>query len=144
MNKTIMMRRRITALDSMGQSELEDKFHELFGIEAPKSNARNLRMRLAWKIQEELFGGISNEDMERLKAIADADPLANLSRKECRKSKILSGTRYKKTWKGKTYYVTVQDDGKFEFEGITYRSLSAIADKITGTHWNGKKFFGVK
>ena len=35
-------------------------------------------------------------------------------------------------------------NNKFEFEGEMYRSLSAIADKITGTHWNGKKFFGVK
>ena len=47
-------------------------------------------------------------------------------------------------WKGKTYEVLVRQDGGFEFDGEIYRSLTAIAEKITGTHWNGKKFFGVK
>lgn len=144
MNKITMIKRQVVALESMGQTELEDKFRELYGFNASKSNARNIRMRLAWKIQEDLLGGFSDEDVQKLKEIADADPLANLSQKGTRKSKILKGTRYKKTWNGKDYFVTVLDDGKFEFEGETYRSLSAVADKITGTHWNGKKFFGVK
>ena len=47
-------------------------------------------------------------------------------------------------WKGKTYEVFIRDEGKFKYDGTLYRSLSAIAGVITGTHWNGKKFFGVK
>lgn len=54
------------------------------------------------------------------------------------------GTRLRREWKGKTYEVIVRDDGSFEYNGEIYRSLSSVASGITGTHWNGKKFFGVK
>ena len=58
--------------------------------------------------------------------------------------KIVKGTRFQRDWKGKTYEVIVHEDGQYEYDGVKYRSLSAIADRITGSHWNGKKFFGVK
>ena len=58
--------------------------------------------------------------------------------------KLTCGTRIRREWKGKIYEVSVLENNRYEFEGVRYRSLSAIADKITGTHWNGKKFFGVK
>ena len=45
-------------------------------------------------------------------------------------------------FKGKRYSVTVIQNG-YEYNGKKYKSLSAIANKITGTRWNGKKFFGV-
>ena len=62
-----------------------------------------------------------------------------------RKAKAITrGTRVYRDWKGKRYEVFIRDDGKFEYDGTLYRSLSAIAGVITGTHWNGKKFFGVK
>ena len=54
---------------------------------------------------------------------------------------VSKGTRLRRDWKGKTYEVFVRDDGKFEYDGAVYRSLSAVATEITGTHWNGKKFF---
>jgi hypothetical protein len=46
-------------------------------------------------------------------------------------------------WKGRTYEVTVVHGG-FEYEGRRYKSLTAIATTITGTHWNGRAFFGLK
>ena len=45
---------------------------------------------------------------------------------------------------GKKYEVTALGNGKFEYDGTVYQSLSAIAREITGTRWNGKLFFGVK
>ena len=49
-----------------------------------------------------------------------------------------------RNWKGKDYEVFVVDDTTVEFEGKKYKSLTAVAKAITGTHWNGPAFFGVK
>jgi hypothetical protein len=53
------------------------------------------------------------------------------------------GTRLMREWQGRTYDVLVLDDG-FSWQGTSYRSLSALARKITGTAWSGPLFFGLK
>jgi hypothetical protein len=55
----------------------------------------------------------------------------------------VAGTRLVREWNGRTYEVTVVYGG-FEYDGRRYRSLTAIATAITGTHWNGRAFFGLK
>ena len=62
--------------------------------------------------------------------------------KESNVLSIANGTKLVREFKGKRYTVIVLNDG-YEFNGEKYKSLSAIANKITGTRWNGKKFFGV-
>jgi hypothetical protein len=52
------------------------------------------------------------------------------------------GARLVREWHGRTHTVTVTEDG-FEYVGLSYRSLSNIAKKITGTHWSGPRFFGL-
>ena len=74
---------------------------------------------------------------------ADGDSLANMGKQHARKYVATRGTRYIREWRGTTYEVIVQSARSFEFNGRTYKSLSAIASEITGTHWNGKRFFGV-
>ncbi len=86
----------------------------------------------------------TDADRAMLDAIADKDPAANLRAEGMKPRVFVKGTRLCRDWKGKTYEVLVHQDGRFEYEGEIYRSLTAIAEKITGTHWNGKKFFGVK
>lgn len=103
-----------------------------------------LRRRLAYRIQELHFGGLSDNDKEILIRIADGDPMANLQNKAKGMISKLRGTRYQRVWKGKKYEVIVLGDGTFEYDGTVYQSLSAIAREITGTRWNGKLFFGVK
>lgn len=53
------------------------------------------------------------------------------------------GVAIHKQYKGRNYLVTVLDKG-FEYEGACYKSLSAVANEITGSHWNGFEFFGLK
>ena len=55
---------------------------------------------------------------------------------------ITNGTQLIREFNGKSYSVLVLTNG-YEFNGKKYKSLSAIANEITGTHWNGKRFFGV-
>ena len=89
------------------------------------------------------MGGVSESDQLILRRIAENDDRANL-RQVGKNRNMTQGTRLVKEWKGKIYTVTITVDGRYEYDGEIYRSLSAVADKITGTHWNGKKFFGVK
>ena len=144
MDKNFIMKKEIAALEDASVAELKEKFSELFGFECGATNARNLRARLAYKLQEIFLGGLSEEDKATLDAIADKDPAANLKAVPNTPKAVSKGTRLRRDWKGKTYEVFVRDDGKFEYDGAVYRSLSAVATEITGTHWNGKKFFGVK
>jgi hypothetical protein len=82
-----------------------------------------------------------------LQQAAKEDPVATVNRRipEERKSNeaILPGTRLVRVWNDRRYEVIVLADG-YEFEGRTFRSLSAVAREITGTRWNGKVFFGLK
>ena len=138
------VKRQLESLDLMNQAELREKFCELFGFEPGQTNIVNLRRRLAYRIQELHFGGLSDNDKEILIRIADGDPMANLQNKAKGMISKLRGTRYQRVWKGKKYEVIVLGDGTFEYDGTVYQSLSAIAREITGTRWNGKLFFGVK
>ena len=138
------IKRQIDRIYRMNLAELREKFNELFGFEPGQTNVVNLRHRLAYRIQELHFGGLSDNDKEILTRIADGDPMANLQNKTKGMISKLRGTRYQRVWKGKKYEVIVLGDGTFEYDGTVYQSLSAIAREITGTRWNGKLFFGVK
>ncbi len=141
---SIIIKRQIDRINTMNLAELREKFCELFGFEPGQTNVVNIRRRLAYRIQELHFGGLSDNDKEILNRIANGDPMANLNNREKDVISKLRGTRYQRVWKGKKYEVTVLGNGKFEYEGTVYNSLSAIARTITGTRWNGKLFFGVK
>ena len=137
------IRRQIDRINHMNLAELREKFNELFGFEPGQTNIANLRRRLAYRIQEIYYGGLSEADRQLLERIADGDPQANLRYGKNGVSHVC-GTRYQRVWKGKKYEVTALGNGKFEYDGTVYQSLSAIAREITGTRWNGKLFFGVK
>ena len=136
--------RQIYRINEMNQEDLRNKFAELFGFEAGQTSVPNLRSRLAAKIQEICIGGISAEDDAILKLIIASDPMARLSRMPKNEISKVAGTRYERIWKGKKYEVIVLGKNSFDFAGEKYTSLSAVAKAITGTHWNGKLFFGVK
>lgn len=136
--------RQIDRINEMNQEDLRNKFAELFGFEAGQTSVLNLRSRLAAKIQEICLGGISAEDDAILKLIIASDPMARLSRMPKNEISKVAGTRYERIWKGKKYEVIVLGKNSFDFAGEKYTSLSAVAKAITGTHWNGKLFFGVK
>lgn len=82
-------------------------------------------------------------ELRLMNDIADKDPLANLKAVATRRAKVC-GTKLFRVWKGKKYEVTVGAHGKYILNGEEFKSLSAVARRITGTKWNGKTFFGVK
>ena len=139
-----VLKRQIEATQKMKMPALESKFLELYGIENRGATARNLRKRIAYRLQEILYGGLSEADAAKLDALADADPLSRLEPVPARRLTKTQGTRFCRVWKGVTHEAIANGDGTFEYNGKTWKSLSAIAREITGTRWNGRLFFGVR
>ena len=135
---------RVAALKRMAVIDLKAEWKTLFGTDAPNNSRGFLELRLAYQIQELTYGGVARETTKLLNALAD-----EVEGKRGRKTMIsdprnpVVGTRLVREWDGTEHTTIVLCDG-FEFEGRKYRSLSAIARDITGTRWNGYRFFGLR
>ena len=133
----------IVGLAKLGIAVLRARWRELFSRPAPKFFRRNLLIRgVAYQMQVQAYGGLSNETKRRLREIA----LAVRNRGDdaaLSAPRIKPGTQILRLWQGKTHTVLVLADG-FQWDGKIYKSLSAIAKAITGTQWNGYTFFGLK
>lgn len=91
---------------------------------------------------EERYGRLSISVEKRLEElIAEYDSTQSI-KAESKTLKLTIGTKLVREFQGKVYSVVVLESG-YEFKGKCYKSLTAIAELITGTHWNGKRFFGV-
>lgn len=129
-------------LPAMSPAQLRAAWRDQFRKPAPSIGPNLLRRGLAWQIQSRVKGGLLPSTK---KAIARAQ--AQLQRTGSvgsdRYLTIKTGTRLVREWHGKTYHVLVLDEG-FEHDGRRYDSLSQIARAITGAHWSGPRFFGLK
>ncbi|MGX1167909.1 hypothetical protein AB7M16_004175 [Bradyrhizobium sp. USDA 372] len=135
---------QISALKTAPVGTLKARWRELFGSEPPPYNRRFLESRLAYRIQELAYGGLSTDTVRRLEALAADLPTKGSKRVRHKNSdRPVSGTRLIREWKGVEHRVTVRD-ADFEYQGRPYKSLSAVARAITGTRWNGLVFFGLK
>jgi hypothetical protein len=134
----------LAALKGASAASLKARWRELFDTEPPAYNRRFLESRLAYRVQELAFGGLSQETLERLGAMAgqyaDQGPAERKLRPALRP---IAGTRLIREWQGIEHCVTVRTDD-FEYLGRPYKSLSSVAREITGTKWNGWVFFGLK
>src|SRR6266550_217951 len=133
----------IGRLPALSLLELRQRWKTLFGHPAPKSLRRTFLARaVAYQMQVEVYGGLSAATKRRLREIAtavrngDANAIPGGSR-------IKPGTQMIRQWQNTTHTVTALAEG-FEWNGRTYKSLSAVANAITGSNWNGFAFFGIK
>ena len=136
---------QLAALKGSPVDALKARWRELFETEPPAYNRRFLESRLAYRIQELAYGGLSRETRERLRAMAKHhDPKASAPKKAAdHDRRPITGTKLVREWDGIEHCVTVRDED-FEYQGRPFKSLSAIARAITGTQWNGWLFFGLK
>jgi hypothetical protein len=153
--------KEVAAMERMTVNQLRDKYAEVFG---EKTNGRHkewLIKRIAWRMQANAEGDLSERARKRAAELAnDADLRVTAPRQpramtdaEARtttvaakigvSTELLPGTMLKRQYKGRTIRVIVLDNG-FECEGERYKSLTAVAKKITGKHWNGFHFFGLR
>jgi hypothetical protein len=136
---------QLAALPQTKTPELKTMWRQLFGTEPPPYNRRFLESRLAYRIQELAFGGLSEETRARLDALVEDEDrrVSGKARVRRLEDRPIVGTRLIREWKGVEHQVTVLADG-FEYRGQRFKSLSAIARKIAGTRWNGPAFFGLR
>ena len=134
---------QLAALKTAPVGDLKQKWRDLFEREPPPYNRRFLENRLAYRIQELAYGGLSQETLERLDALADELDGKKPKRRSPVENRPIAGTRLIREWRGVEHCVTVRQED-FEYQGRPYKSLSAIARHITGTQWNGLVFFGLK
>jgi hypothetical protein len=132
----------IAGLGDFGLAELRTRWQGLYGRPAPRFFRRKLLIRgLAYQMQVKIYGGLSEDTKRRLREIAAAVHDGTFEAADL-EPRIKPGTKLIRTWKKTTHEVMVLDDG-FTWSGKRYTSLSTIAKTITGTSWNGWRFFGV-
>jgi len=142
----------IEQLRQLSREELIKKWKKLFKTNSPQ-HARNefLIKHIVWELQAKEQGGYSAQTKKQLEKLADKlvkkQEINEEDMKEtCRQSSVLeikAGTKLIREYKDEKHEVIALDKG-FEYKKKPYKSLSAIANEITGTRWNGKVFFGVK
>jgi hypothetical protein len=136
----------IAALPKMNLAQLQAKWRrDLKQAPPPHIRKQLLVPLLAYKLQEQAYGGLKPEVKRRLRELAASftrDPKRAAARLADSRQ-IKPGTRLIRQWEGQTHQVTVCEAG-FEYNGEQYKSLSVIARLITGTRWSGPLFFGLK
>jgi len=153
---------QIDALQRMTVGELKVKWRELYGEDSRSCNRVYLWRRLAWRVQELAYGGLSERAKARLAELSRSDDLRMLPprgwqppsstsghsasdapRRPIRDLRLPNpGSTLSRQYRGHEIRVLVLDDG-FEYEGRRYASLSALAREVTGQRWNGLLFFGL-
>ena len=133
---------KLQALEQMDYAALRREWRRLYRARPPKRVARDLLLLgAAWKIQEQVYGGLGAATKRRLADLAKTmERQGDVTRD--RVARLKPGAKLLREWRGQTHKVIVLDDG-FEWNGTRWRSLSVIAREITGGHWSGPRFFGL-
>jgi hypothetical protein len=135
---------QLVALPGKTTPELKQLWRDLYDREPPPYNKPFLIKRLAYRIQELAYGGLSARAEAKLKELIEEEDRRLKGKLPVRKGdRPIVGTRLIREWQGVEHTATVLDDG-FEYQGRRYKSLSAIARAITGTRWNGPLFWGIR
>ena len=161
---------QLAALETMNVPALAEKYRERYGEPTRSRNRAYLKKRLAWRIEANFQGDLSQGAIARIQQLGDqlperwqmrlgqpaSEPAAasdaatkldaalSIATTEPRDPRVPPvGTVVRRVFDGKTHEVTVCVEG-FEYEGRKYKTLSAIANQIAGSRWNGFLFFGLK
>ena len=119
--------------------------HPLNGSGWPPPYSRVfLESRLAYRIQEQAFGALPSNVRKMLVEAGAKHSKIKSSYGRSAQTLLMPGTTLIREWDERKFRVTVTPDGLFDLNGQVFRSLSAVARHITGTHWNGPKFFGLR
>ena len=128
----------VDLIRSLGIAALRARWHLMFGAPPPAGLTKYIIKRLiAHRIQEDAFGGLDRETKKLLDRLARGKTRAELNRR------LKTGAVLVREYQGTRHTVTVVPEG-FSWHGATYTSLSIIARAITGTSWNGPRFFGLR
>lgn len=141
--KSASIAARIADLSHLPMAELWVLWDRYFERRPDHPNRTHVESRVAYKLQEEVHGGLAPQTRQRLEAIGAKHSKIKLRAKP-RTFSFAPGTVLLREWGEREHRVTVNADGHFEYEGHHFKSLTAVARHITGQHWSGPLFFGLK
>lgn len=159
--KPLNIGREISAMQRMTVGQLRAKYADVFGEPTRSRHKEYLIKRIAWRMQANAEGDLSERARKRAmelandaelrltpprepKPVRDAEQRTKTVATKVRPgTDLLPGTTLKREYKGRTVRVKVLADA-FECDGERYKSLTAVAKAVTGKHWNGYHFFGLR
>lgn len=131
---------RIAAIEAMSKNDRKAEWRRLMKSSPPSAFGSGLLGRaLAYREQERALGGLSAANLKRIRKLgrgASDEPVNCIH-------DVRPGAWLSRTWHGEVHQVVILEDGA-EYRGERFASLSAVARKITGTHWSGPRFFGLQ
>ena len=137
MQRDLSIIKQVMDLPNKSLSELDKIWIKMFDHSPMFRTKQYMMPKIAYRIQELAYGGIDASTEQKLAAGA-----RELDRGKSKKYKPIVGSKIVKEYKKKIYEVLVVEEG-FAYAGAIYGSLSAVAQRITGTKWNGLKFFDI-
>jgi hypothetical protein len=138
-NKEAQVRADVETLRSLGKDELRARWTKMFGKAPPPALTKDLLGRMiAWRIQEQFYGGHDKATLKLFDRLARGG-----TTKPSIEPRLRPGTVLMREHRGVRHTVTVTPDG-FVWQDESFSSLSAVARAITGTSWNGRRFFGLR
>ncbi|MDP2431827.1 MAG: DUF2924 domain-containing protein [Pseudomonadota bacterium] len=132
---------RVAALPRLPMKNLWALWDQYFPRRPSHHNRNYVEGRVAYKIQEEAFGGLTPEVRRQLIRIGEAQ--SKIKSRTVNDIRIVPGTVLVREYGDREHRVTAQGDGGFEYAGQRFKSLSAVARHITGSQWSGPVFFGL-
>lgn len=137
-----LLTENLAALATMSPAQLRAEWRRVYRTSPPRLTPDLLARGIAYRLQERAQGGLTPSTARQLDRMAQ-----RLQRGDALSSKtdlrLKPGTRLVRSWNGTTYNVLVTDDG-FILGDRNFTSLSHVAEAITGAHWSGPRFFGLK
>jgi hypothetical protein len=122
----------VRALEALDLEGVRAAWRARYGAPPKLRSVELLKRLLAWRIQAEVFGGLDAQTRRKLKSAGSGQERS-----------LAPGMKVAREWKGVRHEATVLADS-FDYQGRCYESLSAIAREITGSRWNGPRFFGLR
>ncbi len=136
------LEQQLAELPGMSPAQLRAKWRDCWRKPAPNIGPDLLRRGIAWKLQSRVYGDLPSHAKRELERAAErlrrGEELLSSSRPS-----LKPGTRLVRSWQGNVHRILVLDDG-YEYDGRRFSSLTQVATAITGTHWSGTNFFGLK
>jgi Protein of unknown function (DUF2924) len=132
---------QIAIMADMTMAELWAIWDQHFSCRPPHPNRRHLESRLAYRLQEQVFGGVPLATKNLLAEIGEQ--CSKIKTSHHQSNTPLPGTTLVREFDGQQYRVQVLGESRFEINGQLFKSLSAIARMITGTSASGQEFFGL-
>jgi Protein of unknown function (DUF2924) len=137
------LERQLAALSALNVKHLKDRWRSVYGKEPPPRIHHDLLTRaLAYQLQERALGGLKPSTRRLLDRIGQDGSSSQVIRVVAHR-KTAPGTVLIREWQGTSHRVTVREDGVV-YRGQRYQSLSEVARVITGAHWSGPLFFGLR